>query len=89
MHIQEHLMTQLVQARESILKQIIDQLSIDKDYEGCAKKMHFIKHEGFPGREWIAYNDQIIGEIVMTQGYDDDKRSYQMDWEFRPCSIIK
>lgn len=70
----------LQQVAAACLGRPID-ITADKD------KFSIVLHEGFPGREFIAYLGLMIGEVKMI--FENTENGFTAGWQFLPCTKIE
>lgn len=80
---------QVVAKKDELLLNILQQCTGRKIVtEADAKEMSFIHHELYPGREFLSYKGNLIGEMVTETKYDEDSNTFKYIQTFVPKNII-
>lgn len=73
--------------KEEVLSSIMKQvLGRDPTYLD-APDFEIISHENYPGREYIGFKGNLLGEIVMTQ--KEENNQWRMGFEFTPKNTFE
>lgn len=84
---QETYLFKLAKLKDEVLKKVVKQVLGRDDFtDSEVKDFHIVIHTEHPGREFIGYKGNMIGEMVFFHREQDNQ--LKMGFEFVPKTII-
>jgi hypothetical protein len=79
---QAHIALEMARAKENVVSQIMEKVTGRPANEIDAKDFEFITNEMYPGREFIGYKGNMLGELIWSQS--TDHHMHTMTYTFEP-----